>query len=359
MTEKCSTATLTRQAARAACNALLAILLAQMTALSAQGATVCEWASDAPDQHRVQRGDTLWAIASVFLKNPWCWPNVWESNRDSIRDPHWIYPGQLILLDRARGILRLVETERDADSSRRLSPSLRAQALQQDPIPAISAQLLRRLSRIRLLESQQLESAPVISGITEGRKLAAEGDAVFVRGQLGNQLRFDVVRPSMPVIDPDNQQVLGSVSQRVGRVQLAARGTLSHRFIVSSSEAELQAGDRLLPVTETAYSPASIHASEAAVGKLAAVLHEGRWAGPNDMVVINRGAEHRLSPGSVVRAARHVRIRADETSQNQPGAEEPQPVALLLVLGVANHMSVAVVVRSRDTLTVGDIVLPP
>ncbi len=359
--KKCSTATLAQQAARAACKTLLAMLLAQMPALSAQGATICEWASDAPDQHHVQRGDTLWAIASVFLKNPWCWPQVWGSNRDTIRDPHWIYPGQLILLDRVRGVLHMREAERDAYlyPSFRLSPSLRSQALEQAPIPVISSQLLRMLSRIRLLDSPLSEGAPVISGISESRKLAAEGDIIFVRGQLGSSLHFDVVRPSMPVIDPDSHQILGTVSQHVGRAQLRARGTLSHRFIVTSSKAELQTGDRLLPVSQAARSPASIHASQAPAGKLAAILHEGRWAGPNDMVVINRGAEHGLSAGSVVRVARHVRIRADEPPQTNLDPEAPQPVALLLVLDVADRMSLAVVTRSRDTVTVGDIVLPP
>ncbi len=398
--KKCSTATLAQQTARAACKALLAMLLAQMPALSAQGATICEWASDAPDQHHVQRGDTLWAIASVFLKNPWCWPQVWGSNRDTIRDPHWIYPGQLILLDRVRGVLHMREAERDAylypsfrlspslrslaleqapipvissqllrmgeaerDAypylSLRMSPSLRSQPLERAPIPVISSQLLRMLSRIRLLDSPLSEGAPVISGISESRKLAAEGDIIFVRGQLGSSLHFDVVRPSMPVIDPDSHQILGTVSQHVGRAQLRARGTLSHRFIVTSSKAELQTGDRLLPVSQAARSPASIHASQAPAGKLAAILHEGRWAGPNDMVVINRGAEHGLSAGSVVRVARHVRIRADEPPQSNLVPEEPQPVALLLVLDVADRMSLAVVTRSRDTVTVGDIVLPP
>jgi hypothetical protein len=114
-----------------------------------------------------------------------------------------------------------------------------------------------------------------------------------------------------------------------------------------------------VPVAASASAIVSVHASEAPAGKLAAILHEGRWAGPNDLVVINRGADHKLSPGSVVRVAQHVRIRADESMQTPLLSEEAPPVALLLVLGVADRMSVAVVVRSRDTVTVGDIVLPP
>ncbi len=361
--KKCSTATLMRLAAQTALQVLPGILpgmlLTPMPAQAAQGATVCEWASDAPDQHRVQRGDTLWAIASVFLKNPWCWPQVWENNRNHIRDPHWIYPGQLILLDRVHGVLRSGDPDRDGSQAIRVSPSAREQALERARVPVISDHLLRMLERIRLLDAQQLERAPLITGITEGRKLAAEGDTIVARGEVGNQRRFDVIRASLPIIDPDSRQVLGMVGRKIGSATLSARGTLSHRLMVTASNAELQAGDRLMPVSEAVSSPVSIHPSEAPAGKLAAILHEGRWAGTNDMVVVNRGAEHGLTGGSVVRVARQARIRADESMQSNHGPEESQSIALLLVLAVADRLSVAVVMRSRDTVTVGDIILPP
>lgn len=337
---------------------LLCSLSTAVPALAAQPMNRCEWASDAPEQHRVERGDTLWAIASMFLKNPWCWTYVWEGNRESIRDPHWIYPGQMILLDRTRGVLRSVSAGEDPPATR-WSPSARAQPAAPVRIPVISAQLLRMMSQIRLLDRQQLEKFPVITGMTDGRKLAAEGDAIFVRGDTGGLLRFEVIRPASPIIDPDNQQVLGFVGQRIGSARLAARGTLTHRFVVTASVSELQAGDRLMPATPAENSTISIHPSEAPAGKLAAILHEGRWAGPNDVVVVNRGADLGLTPGSVLRVARHVRIRADDPAPNNEGPEEAQSVALLLVLGVADRMSAAVVMRSRDTVTVGDSVLPP
>ena len=357
--KKCSTATLMKLAARVACKLALVTLLIQMPALGAHAASECDWASDAPNEHRVQRGDTLWGIASLFLKNPWCWPQVWEINRDSVRDPHWIYPGQLILLDRIRGVLHTSVSEQSPHSSVRLSPAVRAQALGAQRIPVVAETVLRMLSRIRLFGTGQLDVAPVIVGMTEGRALAGEGDSIFVRGDLGNDQSFDVIRPSAPVTDPDTDEVLGMASRKVGRVRLVARGTLTHRFVVSASEAEMQTGDRLVRIAEPLQSPASIRASAAPAGKLAGILHEGRWAGTNDLVVLNRGENHGISRGSIVRVARHVRIRADEPSQAFHSSEENSSIALLLVLGVAERMSVAMVMRSRDTITVGDLVLPP
>jgi hypothetical protein len=47
-----------------------------------------------PRTHLVVRGDTLWAIARHFYGSGAAWPRIFDANRNQIRDPHWIYPGQ-------------------------------------------------------------------------------------------------------------------------------------------------------------------------------------------------------------------------------------------------------------------------
>src|SRR5687768_12449036 len=62
---------------------------------------------DAPDRYVVVPGDTLWGISQRYTDSPWRWPELWSLNKEQIRNPHLIYPGYVILLDRARGTLSI------------------------------------------------------------------------------------------------------------------------------------------------------------------------------------------------------------------------------------------------------------
>src|SRR5437763_14632061 len=62
---------------------------------------------DAPERYVVVPGDTLWGISQRYTDSPWRWPELWGLNKDEIRNPHLIYPGYVIVLDRARGRLSI------------------------------------------------------------------------------------------------------------------------------------------------------------------------------------------------------------------------------------------------------------
>lgn len=78
-----------------------AALLATAPALTAQTASAdTGQAAGAPVRHTVKKGDTLWDIARAYLNDPFKWPQVFHANTDIVKNPHWIYPGQVLTIDR-------------------------------------------------------------------------------------------------------------------------------------------------------------------------------------------------------------------------------------------------------------------
>jgi len=48
--------------------------------------------------HKVVEGETLWDLAGRYFQNSFSWPLIWEANKQNIADPHWIYPGQELVI---------------------------------------------------------------------------------------------------------------------------------------------------------------------------------------------------------------------------------------------------------------------
>src|SRR5262245_42027351 len=143
---------------------------------------------DAPDRYVVVPGDTLWGISQRYTDSPWRWPDLWNMNKEQIRNPHLIYPGYVIILDRARGQLTLetpgqltIETPREpgepvpaaaapaqqgpAAGIAKLTPRIRAESLARQGIPSIPASLIEPfLTRPLVIEPHGLDKAPTIVG---------------------------------------------------------------------------------------------------------------------------------------------------------------------------------------------------
>src|ERR1700709_1710129 len=112
--------------------------------VASKGVPLSELAENAPDTYTVKRGDTLWHISGMFLKSPWRWPELWGMNLDQIHNPHLIYPGQLLVLEKIDGMarLKLGSTVGGVGDTVKLSPSIRSESSESAAISSIPMNLI-------------------------------------------------------------------------------------------------------------------------------------------------------------------------------------------------------------------------
>ena len=378
--EKCSTATPGLAAGTGLPSplwpGLQALLLscAAMVILLEPGASLaatekaCRFADDAPEQHLVVRGDTLWDLASRFLRDPWCWPWVWDDNRDLVANPHLIYPGQLIRLDRARGLLNSTAAPAESLPVVRLAPALRAEVIDNAPVPLIAPAWLALLQRTPLMTEVELARAARIVALAADRHMASLDDLIYVRNQpmpdeQQRTMAAELRRLLAPVVDPDTGKPIALVTRRVGRAQWL-RGTPEGLQVMRISEAteEVMKGDLLVaaPVPSAAGRMLAPHPAARMEGRVAAILHDGRWATVHDMVAINRGSRNGLDTGSVMHVVRPVKIRSHEIQQvSPPTSGIDEPLATLLVVDVLEHAALAIVMRALEPFSTGAVIASP
>jgi len=192
------------------------LIAATAAAQGSGGGNVLEIQPNAPDTYTVQKGDTLWGISSKFLKEPWKWPQLWRLNRDQIRNPHLIFPGEVVRLDRATGTLSLD----------RLSPQVRTERLAGEAIPSIPAKVIEPfLAQPLVNERDGLDNAPRIAATQEGYYNIGQGNRAYVDG-LGDSREplWQVYRAGIPLVDPDTKDTLGFEAVFLGQARLVRPG---------------------------------------------------------------------------------------------------------------------------------------
>jgi hypothetical protein len=276
-----------------------AVLFAALCASGAANAAVA-LTDNPPESYTVVKGDTLWGIAAKFLKEPWRWPEVWELNRAQIKNPHWIYPGDVIFLDRSgtEPRLRLTRTS----EAERLSPRVRVEELNAHAIPTIPAGVIEPfLSRPLVVPAAMLDAAPRIVAGDENRVMMGNGSRAFARG-LGPEdgRALHAYRPAAPVVDPETGEYLGYGAFYLGEAKVVEFGEISTIEIASVTR-EIGIGDRLLPAGPPmpyAYAP---HAPAAPVdGRIISAYSNLREMGQNSILALNRGTRDGLDEGTVL-----------------------------------------------------------
>jgi hypothetical protein len=318
--------------------------------------------SDAPDRHIVIKGDTLWDISGKFFKDPWKWPQIWGFNKDTIKDPHWIYPGDVIFLDRNTGTLHIGQPEtstvddisgKTAASSAsetggtvKLSPKIRENPSPHDATPSIPASAIAPfLTQPLVIEAGEFKDAPVLIGAREGRVVLGKDDTGFVKGLPSDKGdEWQIYRPGKTFIDPDTKEVLGIEAIYLGRAEVRQFADVSTVAITHAVE-EIYASDRLVlpPVEEVnTYLPRAPESNISA--RVISVYGGVSQGGQNSIIILNKGARDGLSNGHVLALYHKGEMVKNEGKQYTLPDER---YGLVFVFRVFNKVSYALVMQTR------------
>ncbi|MDY7508069.1 LysM peptidoglycan-binding domain-containing protein [Ralstonia wenshanensis] len=343
---------------------------AQAATAAQAGIPESELSATAPAQYTVRRGDTLWAISGKYLKRPYRWPELWGMNREQIRNPHLIYPGQILYLHHANGRAWLSSSPASADGSTvRLSPHTRVSGQDGDAISSIpSAAIEPFLTQPIVVDEETLATPARIFSLPEGRVYLGKGENAYARGlpageggQAGTE--WQAYRPVRPLKDPVTGSVLGYEADFLGtlRVVRAATGPQAvTKMEVLSSKEEMGVGSQLMPLpprVPVRYVP---HAPEGDVhGAVAKVTGGVRFGGTDQVVVLNIGSQQGLEPGHVLSLARAGALVKDATAGNEAVQLPAERYGLAFVFRVFPHVAYALVTDASNAVEVGDSVSNP
>ena len=362
--------------------------------VAATGIPLAELSPTAPDSYTVKPGDTLWGISGLFLKSPWRWPELWGMNMEQVRNPHRIYPGQTLYLEKANGMARLRMGQPPtgaptAGETVRVSPRTRISSLPDTSIPTLPPHVIEPfLNEAILVESSEvLERAPRIVAAPEDRVLLTQGDRAYVRGRNGTPLierdprtidAYRVFRNAVALRDPLTRKIVGYEAKYLGGAELVrsesiqpvrtSSGKTEDAVIPATidivrAKEEMRVGDRLLPEPPRVISSYVPRAPTQPVdGSIVSVYGDAvALVGQSQVVVINRGAAEGVENGHVMAILKAGR-RIDDRSQAGERANIKLPderSGLLMVFRTFEHLSYALVLEINDTVAVGDRVANP
>jgi LysM domain len=352
-------------------------------------------ADDAPTSYTVVKGDTLWDISARFLKEPWRWPEIWNMNREQIKDPHWIYPGDTINLsfDASGKPMLSVGAGGKFDGSAvgstvKLSPQVRldAKAL---AIPSIPSRAIGPFLTLPLVvDAGALDNSPKIVATEDGRVIVGAGNIAYATGMGAKQgTKWQVYRPGAALVDPVTKEVLGHEASYLGDARVTKFGEVTTLEIVKSTQ-EINRGDRLTPTVESTLPSFSPRAPEKTVqGAIVSVRGGLDDAAQYSVVSINLGKKDGIEighvlgvlqkgetvstkdegePGLASRLGISGWFPSNPDSAGKDGSQVASEVklpdernGLMFVFRVFDRVSFALVMSSRRQIKVGDVVQTP
>ncbi len=309
-----------------------------------------------PNEYVVQVGDTLWDIAATFLKDPWFWPEIWYVNPD-IENPHLIYPGDVLGLIYIDGQARITNVRA---STYRMSPQARVTPLSEAVTSIPFEDVAAFLSSGIVLEKNQADALPYLLETRGDHLIASAGNEVYVRGIDGDMpsTRYNIIHVGAPMIDPDDNRLIGHHGIMVGEGSLRRSGDPATVALTNTTQ-EAVMGDRLIPAAVDVplnFFPRS--PSTDIDGRIIHVVGGVTQIGQYQVVVMNRGSGNGLSVGDVLSVFKSGKVVEDRVRGGKVRLPD-EAAGTIMVFKTYDRISYGLVVEATDAIHLLDSVRNP
>ncbi|MHA3061842.1 LysM peptidoglycan-binding domain-containing protein [Acinetobacter sp. ANC 4636] len=331
--------------------------------------------TSAPHVYVVRKGDTLWDIAGKFLKKPWRWPEIWAHNRH-VKNPHWIYPGDRLLLCSFHGKPLVGKDEGDGCAgiirrhmgSINLKPQVRVESLN-DAIPVVRlSDIDVWLYRANIVAPESLTNTPYIVGAADNRLLGGSGQKIYARGNgLAVGQNYGIYRQTQPYLFKDAQgkeynagieliQVASAVSTAENN-----NGDLTTLEVTKSFNQEIRRGDFVLPEYQNDLPSIFYPTSKNEVtgnGQIVRVLGSIGQAAKRSVVTIDRGLLDGAKTGQVFSVYQQGEVIKD-VKTGQLVTLPQEEIGTIMIFKTFDHLSYAYVLESSLPIKVGASIQAP
>lgn len=333
------------------------------TALMAQSGAGVTLNPDHPERYVVKRGDTLWDISGMFLRDPWYWPEIWYVN-PQVANPHLIYPGDVLTLVYVDGRPQIrLDRGTQAGGTERLSPRIReedlAEAITTIPFETIGP----FLSKGTVLSKDEIDQLPYVVSIRDKHLIASAGNDLYVRGDVGGiDSGYSVVHIGEQLVDPDTNDVLGYEGIFVGEGTIRRTGDPA-TLTLNKSRREALTGDRL--IVQDFEIPLQFYprAPDSQVeGQIIHIVDGVTQIGQYQVVILNRGGGQGLDVGHVLTIWQRGETISDRFAKrftNEKVTLPDEQAGTLMVFKTYDRMSYALVMEATSEIHVLDLVRNP
>lgn len=324
----------------------------------------------------VVKGDTLWDLGQSFLGNPFAWPQIWEQNK-WVKDPHWIYPGDPLIIPVAKQTVAGPGSPAQASSEvagLRPDRTMAHKPIQEEYgftfqdfiqlpylVPAGAEAHFKEIGAFTITERRE-----------EIRSFLGDGETVYLAGgadrgvKVGDRMVILKVS-SRKLRHPEpktHRKPLGDVVQQIGVLRITTVNPAGSIAVIERCMDAVEVGFHAAPFVEPANMVAKLRADitgpvalQEPTARIVFARENHQETANGEMIIIDQGSKDGLKVGDVLMAAR-VRVwPANEARKAKERVTEKTTyyVGQVLVVRVDEASATCRVLRAKEELHGGDI----